>query len=102
MAAAVAFNHGIARIPAARVAQLLGFMPVVGLLSAVLLLGERPAPLRLAGGAAILAGLLILLRAGGDVAHAAADPIGHPVPHQPSPAPSRPAPSTVEKVPHHD
>ena len=62
MVAAVAFNHGITRIPAARAAQLLGFAPVVGTLSAVVVLGERPAPLQLAGGTAILLGLVLLLR----------------------------------------
>jgi drug/metabolite transporter (DMT)-like permease len=62
MAAAVAFNHGIARMPAARAAQLLGFAPVAGTLSAIVLLGERPAPLQLAGGAAIIFGLVLVLR----------------------------------------
>jgi len=63
LAAAVAFNHGIARMPAARAAQLLGFAPVAGTLSAIILLGERPAPLQLAGGAAIISGLVLVLRA---------------------------------------
>ena len=62
LAAAVAFNHGIARMPAARAAQLLGFAPVVGTLSAIVLLGEHPAPLQLAGGAAIILGLVLVLR----------------------------------------
>ena len=35
---------------------------VVGILTAVLFLGERPSPLHLAGGAAILLGLTLLLR----------------------------------------
>jgi drug/metabolite transporter (DMT)-like permease len=36
--------------------------PVAGTLTAIFVLGERPAPLQLAGGAAVLAGLALLLR----------------------------------------
>jgi hypothetical protein len=35
---------------------------VAGTLSAIVLLGERPAPLQLAGGAAIIFGLVLVLR----------------------------------------
>ncbi|WP_433364901.1 DMT family transporter [Actinoplanes sp. CA-142083] len=60
-AGSVTFNQGIARVPAARAAQLGNLTPVVGTLTAVLFLGDRPALLQLAGGAAILAGLALLL-----------------------------------------
>jgi drug/metabolite transporter (DMT)-like permease len=85
MAAAVAFNHGIARIPAARAAQLLSFAPVVGTLSAVIVLGERPTPPQLAGGTAILFGLVLLLATDADTApHAATEPAGRTVAKQPA------------------
>jgi drug/metabolite transporter (DMT)-like permease len=58
----VAFNRGISRVPAARAGQLANLTPVAGTLTAVLVLGERPAPLQLAGGVAVLAGLALLLR----------------------------------------
>jgi drug/metabolite transporter (DMT)-like permease len=104
MAAAVAFNHGIARMPASRAGQLLGFTPVAGTLSAVLLLGERPAPLQLAGGAAILVSLVIVLRTGvaGPAPQPAADPVSHPRPHQSPLAQSRSAPSIAEEIRNHD
>jgi drug/metabolite transporter (DMT)-like permease len=59
--AGVAFNRGIARVPAARAGQLANLTPVVGTLSAVAWLGDRPSPLQLLGGAAILGGLALLL-----------------------------------------
>ena len=55
------FNRGIARVPATRAGQLGNLTPVVGTLTAVAFLGDRPSPLQLAGGAAILAGLALLL-----------------------------------------
>jgi len=55
------FNRGIARVPATRAGQLANLTPVVGTLTAVAFLGDRPSPLQLAGGAAILAGLALLL-----------------------------------------
>ena len=58
----VAFNRGIGRVPAARAGQLANLTPVVGTLTAVVVLGDRPAPLQLAGGVAVLAGLALLLR----------------------------------------
>jgi drug/metabolite transporter (DMT)-like permease len=58
----VLFNTGIARVPAARAGQLANLTPVVGTLTAVLFLGDRPSPVQWAGGAAILAGLALLLR----------------------------------------
>lgn len=60
--ASVAFNRGISRIPAVRAGQLANLTPVVGTLTAVAFLHERPTPLHLAGGAAILIGLALLLR----------------------------------------
>lgn len=58
----VLFNRGIGRVPAARAGQLGNLTPVVGTLTAVAFLGDRPGLLPLAGGAAILAGLALLLR----------------------------------------
>jgi len=58
----VAFNRGIGRVPAARAGQVANLTPVVGTVTAVVILGDRPGPLQLAGGAAILAGLAVLLR----------------------------------------
>jgi drug/metabolite transporter (DMT)-like permease len=57
----VAFNHGISRVPATRAGQLGNLTPVVGTLTAVVFLGDRPSLLQLAGGAAILGGLAVLL-----------------------------------------
>jgi drug/metabolite transporter (DMT)-like permease len=57
----VTFNRGIARVPAARAGQLANLTPVVGTLTAVAFLGDRPSPLQLLGGAAILGGLALLL-----------------------------------------
>lgn len=57
----VMFNRGIARVPAARAGQLGNLTPVVGTLTAVAFLSDRPSPLQLVGGAAILGGLALLL-----------------------------------------
>lgn len=59
----VLFNRGITRVPAARAGQLGNLTPVVGTVTAVAFLGDRPSPLQLAGGAAILVALAWLLRA---------------------------------------
>jgi drug/metabolite transporter (DMT)-like permease len=59
--AAVAFNRGIARVPATRAGQLANLTPVVGTLTAVAWLGDHPSPPQLLGGAAILGGLALLL-----------------------------------------
>jgi drug/metabolite transporter (DMT)-like permease len=59
----VLFNRGIARVPAARAGQLGNLTPIVGTLTAVAFLGDRPTLLQWAGGGAILAGLALLLRA---------------------------------------
>jgi drug/metabolite transporter (DMT)-like permease len=56
------FNRGIARVPAARAGQLGNLTPVVGTLTAVAFVGDRPSLLQLVGGAAILGGLTLLLR----------------------------------------
>ncbi|MEU4243930.1 DMT family transporter [Actinoplanes sp. NPDC026619] len=58
----VLFNRGIARVPAARAGQLGNLTPVIGTLTAVAFLGDRPSLLQWAGGAGILAGLALLLR----------------------------------------
>jgi drug/metabolite transporter (DMT)-like permease/GNAT superfamily N-acetyltransferase len=61
-----AFNRGIGRVPATRAGQLRNLTPVVGTVSAVAFLGDRPSPLQLVGGAAILGGLVLLLRSTAD------------------------------------
>ena len=58
----VLFNRGIGRVPAARAGQLGNLTPVVGTLTAVVFLGDRPSFLQMIGGAAIVAGLVLLLR----------------------------------------
>jgi drug/metabolite transporter (DMT)-like permease len=57
----VAFNRGIARVSATRAGQLGNLTPVVGTLTAVVFLGDRPSLPQLVGGAAILGGLALLL-----------------------------------------
>ncbi|WP_030438313.1 DMT family transporter [Actinoplanes subtropicus] len=69
----VLFNRGIGRVPAARAGLLGNLTPVVGTLTAVVFLGDRPSLLQLIGGAAILAGLVLLLRS----------PAGPPAPSTP-------------------
>ncbi|HKO32782.1 MAG TPA: DMT family transporter [Candidatus Limnocylindria bacterium] len=64
--AGVAFNRGIARVSAARAGLLANLTPAVGMATAVVFLRERPAPLQLAGGLLILAGLVLLLRTSPD------------------------------------
>ncbi len=54
------YTTAAAHIPASTSAAALNLIPLFGLLAAVLALGERPAPLQLAGGALILAGLAAL------------------------------------------
>ncbi|KQM02443.1 DMT(drug/metabolite transporter) superfamily permease [Frankia sp. CpI1-P] len=71
--AGVAFNQGIGRVPAARAGQLLNLAPVVGTVTSVAFLGERPTALQSAGGAAILVGLALLLHRGS--AHAQQHPL---------------------------
>jgi drug/metabolite transporter (DMT)-like permease len=60
-AGGVLFNRGIVRVPAARAGQLGNLTPVVGTLTAVAFLGDRPSLLQWVGGAGILAGLALLL-----------------------------------------
>jgi drug/metabolite transporter (DMT)-like permease len=76
---AVWFNRGIARVPAARAGQLGNLTPVVGTLTAIAFLGDRPSLLQLAGGAGILGGLALLL-------HRPATP----EPPEPGPSPHQP------------
>jgi drug/metabolite transporter (DMT)-like permease len=57
----VLFNRGITRVPAARAGQLGNLTPVVGTLTAVAFLGDRPSLPQFAGGAAILVALAWLL-----------------------------------------
>jgi len=62
----VLFNRGIGRVPAARAGLLGNLTPVVGTLTAVVFLGDRPSLLQVAGGAAILVGLMVLLQSPAD------------------------------------
>ena len=56
----VAWVAGIGIVGPARAAILMTFEPVVGVTLAALLLGERPVPLQLVGGAAVLAAAVLL------------------------------------------
>jgi drug/metabolite transporter (DMT)-like permease len=60
--AGVAFNWGISRVPGVRAAQLLNLTPVVGLVTAILVLDEAPSVWQLIGGAMILLAVVILVR----------------------------------------
>lgn len=62
---ALAYYHGIARLPAARAAVLATLEPVAALAFAWALFGERLAPLALAGAAVVLAAALLSVRRGG-------------------------------------
>jgi drug/metabolite transporter (DMT)-like permease len=63
--AMLAFFAGLARLGAARTSMLSTLEPVVTVLLAAILLGERLMPLQWCGGAAVLAAVLWLVRAGG-------------------------------------
>lgn len=56
----VLFNLGVARIGAARASAFALLVPVVGVLSSVLLLGEELGPLTIVGGAIVLVGLWLV------------------------------------------
>ena len=56
----VLLNLGVARLGAARASAFALLVPVVGVLSSVLLLGERIGPMSIIGGAAVLAGLWLV------------------------------------------
>ncbi|WP_436532614.1 DMT family transporter [Actinoplanes sp. HUAS TT8] len=58
----VLFNRGIGSVPAARAAQLGNLTPVIGTLSAIVFLGDRPSLLQVVGGVAVLGGIGLLLR----------------------------------------
>lgn len=60
----VLLNLGVARIGAARASAFALLVPIVGVLSSVVLLGERLGPTTLIGGAIVLAGLWLVERAG--------------------------------------
>jgi drug/metabolite transporter (DMT)-like permease len=61
--ASVSFNWGISRVPGVRASQLQNLTPLAGLLAAVLVLGERPAPGQLVGGGLVLLAIGVLARA---------------------------------------
>jgi len=73
----VAFNWGISRVPGVRASQLFSLTPVVGLVSAVVFLGERPTGWQLVGGALVLLAVVVLVRAAEGIA-ADAVPGGEP------------------------
>lgn len=58
----VFYNRAIRTVQASVAAVLLNFIPLIGLVTAVVALGDRPGPLELAGGGLILVGLLNLAR----------------------------------------
>ncbi|MDS0804785.1 DMT family transporter [Burkholderia cenocepacia] len=64
----IAFFAGLARLGAARTSMLSTLEPVVTVALAALLFGEALSPLQWAGGVAILAAVLALVRAGGAAA----------------------------------
>jgi O-acetylserine/cysteine efflux transporter len=66
----VLLNLGVARLGAARASAFALLVPIVGVLSSVLLLGERIGPLTLAGGAIVLVGLWLVEHPGGSGAQA--------------------------------
>ncbi|WP_261560509.1 DMT family transporter [Frankia tisae] len=74
--AGVAFNRGIGRVPAVRAGQLLNLAPVVGTVTSVAFLGERPTTPQSVGGAAILVGLALLLHSAS--AHTRQQPLDDP------------------------
>lgn len=63
--AMLAFFAGLSRLGAARTSMLSTLEPVVTVLLAAITLGERLSPLQWVGGAAVLAAVLWLVRAGG-------------------------------------
>ena len=76
--AGVAFNRGISRVPGVRAAQLLNLAPVVGLATAILVLGESPSLWQLVGGAMILVAVVILVRSIEGTSHAPVVEIADP------------------------
>jgi drug/metabolite transporter (DMT)-like permease len=58
----VFYNRAIRAVQASVAAVLLNCIPLIGLVTAVLALGDRPGPVELIGGALILVGLLFLAR----------------------------------------
>jgi len=79
VAAFVLLNMGVGRIGAARASAFALLVPVIGVLSSVVMLGEELGPLTLVGGVIVLAGLWI-------VEHRRAEP---------APAPTRPEAGTA-------
>ena len=53
------YNWGMGRIPAARASSFINLVPVVSAFGAWLFLGERLAPLQIAGGAVVLLGVVL-------------------------------------------
>lgn len=77
VAAFVLLNMGVARIGAARASAFALLVPIIGVLSSVVMLGEEPGRMTLVGGAIVLVGLWLVERPGKP--HAAAPkPQPHP------------------------
>lgn len=71
--ASFSFNWGISRVEGVRAAQLGNLTPLAGLVSAVVVLGERPGALQLVGGALVLGGVVLLVHADGRPAPSAVE-----------------------------
>lgn len=71
--ASFSFNWGISRVEGVRAAQLGNLTPLAGLVSAVVLLGERPGALQLVGGALALGAVVLLVHADGRPAPSAVE-----------------------------
>ena len=72
VAAFVLLNMGVARIGASRASAFALLVPIIGVLSSVVLLGERLGPLTVVGGAIVLAGLGLVEQPGRPVPRRAA------------------------------
>jgi drug/metabolite transporter (DMT)-like permease len=72
VAAFVLLNMGVARIGASRASAFALLVPIIGVLSSVVLLGEQLGPLTIVGGAIVLAGLWLVEQPGQPVPRQAA------------------------------
>ena len=70
----VLLNMGVARIGASRASAFALLVPIIGVLSSVLLLGERLGPLTIVGGAIVLVGLWLVEQPGRPVTRPAPVP----------------------------
>jgi drug/metabolite transporter (DMT)-like permease len=56
------YNYGLKGIPSSQAVNILNFVPVFGVITAVIFLGERPDLLQIAGGAVVLIGVFLGLQ----------------------------------------